>query len=537
MPQPAFEAMLGSLRGSAFESDRLALLRSVASTSWLTCKQLAAMLSTLNFENERIASAEIFASRIVDPQNHYTVLDALTFSDEKEKVQQILDRNRMPASAPPPPPMPQAQQAPPPMPQPQYAPPPPMPQAQQAPPPVPQPQYAPPPPMPQAQQAPLPMPQPQYAPPPPVMMQMSMQAPAGGAMPQQAFDSLMGSLRGAPFESDRMAIMRSVASANLFTCTYLHTILRELKFENERIAAAELFAPRIVDPQNHYTVLDALTFSDEKQKVQQILDRHRTPAAPQYSAPPPPMQASMSVHGGPAVSVGMPAVHMNTDGSVSVGMPGMHVQSGPGGVSVGMPGLSMHSTPGMHAHGGPAVSVGMPAMHMNTDGSVSVGMPGMHVQSGPGGVSVGMPGMYVQSGPGGVAVSGPAVFGPSVSVGMPAMTMTSGGYSDASMSVSMGGGSFGGAMADGAFDALLGQIKHASFESDRSAVIAAAAGSNMFRCEQVRRVAQALSFSNEKVGAVRTLASRIVDRENAFTILDAADFSSDREAMQQALSM
>ena len=65
------------------------------------------------------------------------------------------------------------------------------------------------------------------------------------------------------FDDERMEVIRTAAGRNWFTCAQLARMLQVLSFEDERIGAAELMAPKLVDRSNDFTVLSALTFDDE----------------------------------------------------------------------------------------------------------------------------------------------------------------------------------------------------------------------------------------------------------------------------------
>ena len=91
------------------------------------------------------------------------------------------------------------------------------------------------------------------------------------------------------------------------------------------------------------------------------------------------------------------------------------------------------------------------------------------------------------------------------------------------------------AMQDAPFDRLLGQLDGA-FSGDQLNLVRVAAGNNTFRSDQVERMLEHLTFASTQLEALAVVADRLEDPENAFTILQAFTFSSDKRAAQGLLS-
>ena len=92
------------------------------------------------------------------------------------------------------------------------------------------------------------------------------------------------------------------------------------------------------------------------------------------------------------------------------------------------------------------------------------------------------------------------------------------------------------AMSESRFNSLLGQVKDASFEDERTAVLDTASKRNYFNCDQVGRVLGVISFSDEKISALRILAPRLVDKENSHTILAHFEFDDDKQKARRILN-
>jgi len=89
----------------------------------------------------------------------------------------------------------------------------------------------------------------------------------GVAMDEGSFNSLLNSIKGGSFESDRDSIISSASAYNYFTCNQLARILKVLGFSDEREKACRLIIPKIVDKHNSHVVLSSVTFSSEKEVI------------------------------------------------------------------------------------------------------------------------------------------------------------------------------------------------------------------------------------------------------------------------------
>jgi len=72
------------------------------------------------------------------------------------------------------------------------------------------------------------------------------------------------------FKGAREDIIRSISKKYLFRCEDVLAIFSNLNFSDERIAAAGLLVPKIIDPENSKLLLERLPFDHEKHQVQQF---------------------------------------------------------------------------------------------------------------------------------------------------------------------------------------------------------------------------------------------------------------------------
>ncbi|MBL8923034.1 MAG: DUF4476 domain-containing protein [Myxococcaceae bacterium] len=90
-------------------------------------------------------------------------------------------------------------------------------------------------------------------------------------------------------------------------------------------------------------------------------------------------------------------------------------------------------------------------------------------------------------------------------------------------------------MADADFEALLAAVNDAGFGAEKLGVVETAAQSHVFTVEQVGRLVDAVSMSDEKVGVVERTRKKLVDRQNAFKLLEHFSFSADKEKVRKLL--
>lgn len=86
------------------------------------------------------------------------------------------------------------------------------------------------------------------------------------------------------------------------------------------------------------------------------------------------------------------------------------------------------------------------------------------------------------------------------------------------------------------FNQLKRSVKGASFDDDKVDVLRTAAPYAFFGAGQVRELLDQLSFSDGKLEALSLMADRIVDRDRAYTVLGAFNFSSDKEKARAILN-
>lgn len=89
--------------------------------------------------------------------------------------------------------------------------------------------------------------------------------PAG--MHRKTFRVLLETLQNADFESDKLKIVQTAAAQGRFTVAQVGRILDHFDFESDRLKALQALRPRVIDPENGFSLADHFTFSSSKKKA------------------------------------------------------------------------------------------------------------------------------------------------------------------------------------------------------------------------------------------------------------------------------
>jgi hypothetical protein len=83
---------------------------------------------------------------------------------------------------------------------------------------------------------------------------------------------------------------------------------------------------------------------------------------------------------------------------------------------------------------------------------------------------------------------------------------------------------------------LIRAVSKEPFGDGKVRVVELAAPSQYFTVPQVLRILQKFSFGEDKLDAVRALWPRVVDRQNAYQLEQAFNFSGEKEQLRQIIS-
>lgn len=106
------------------------------------------------------------------------------------------------------------------------------------------------------------------APPPPP-------APPAGpiAVNERDFAAIVAGVKGQTFSSDQLGVLKGASRDRWFTIEQVGTILDLFTHSSDKVEAARLLAPRVVDPQNAWKLDAKLTFSSDKEAVRALFGR------------------------------------------------------------------------------------------------------------------------------------------------------------------------------------------------------------------------------------------------------------------------
>jgi hypothetical protein len=88
------------------------------------------------------------------------------------------------------------------------------------------------------------------------------------------------------------------------------------------------------------------------------------------------------------------------------------------------------------------------------------------------------------------------------------------------------------AMPETEFNSLLNRIKGESFSDDQMRVLRTAAKNFRFSCNQIVRLIDAFTYSEDKLSALGITYPECTDPQNNYKILDAFTYSADKEAAE-----
>ncbi len=99
------------------------------------------------------------------------------------------------------------------------------------------------------------------APPPP-------RAPV--VMNDRDFTAFVAAVKAEAFSADQLRVVEGVARSNTFTIAQVGVVLDQLPHSSDKVAAAGLLAPKVVDPENAWKLAEHLTFSGDKEAVAKL---------------------------------------------------------------------------------------------------------------------------------------------------------------------------------------------------------------------------------------------------------------------------
>ena len=88
--------------------------------------------------------------------------------------------------------------------------------------------------------------------------------PAPRVVSSSELHQIERSINRESFSDDQLAVLRSASRGRYFTSAQVLQLMRGFSFDDDKVEAAVILFPRVVDQQNWYTVYGGLTFSSDK---------------------------------------------------------------------------------------------------------------------------------------------------------------------------------------------------------------------------------------------------------------------------------
>lgn len=93
------------------------------------------------------------------------------------------------------------------------------------------------------------------------------QEPQYYPMHDAQFAQMIAQIQAEPFSSGKMSVLTIAAEYNYFSSAQTRAVVSSLTFSSDKVEAAVLLYPKILDPGAFYQVLSAFTFESSKEEV------------------------------------------------------------------------------------------------------------------------------------------------------------------------------------------------------------------------------------------------------------------------------
>ncbi len=90
-------------------------------------------------------------------------------------------------------------------------------------------------------------------------------------MSDAEFSSLLNSVKNESFESDMLSIVQISAKYNFFTVNQVIRLINLFSFSSGKIEVVKMVYPNVIDRYNSHQIINAFTYSSDKEKVRQII--------------------------------------------------------------------------------------------------------------------------------------------------------------------------------------------------------------------------------------------------------------------------
>ncbi|QQS34838.1 MAG: DUF4476 domain-containing protein [Ignavibacteriales bacterium] len=93
MNEVDFQQLYNSVKNESYESDQLSIIEISARYNYFSVAQLVRLLELFSYSNGKVEMVRILYPNVIDKYNAHQLINALTYSSDKEKVKAIIDSN------------------------------------------------------------------------------------------------------------------------------------------------------------------------------------------------------------------------------------------------------------------------------------------------------------------------------------------------------------------------------------------------------------------------------------------------------------
>lgn len=98
----------------------------------------------------------------------------------------------------------------------------------------------------------------------------------GRVMERNAFEQFANAVKAASFDSDRLKMIEAAMATNDFTSGQCRKLVDLYTFDSDKKKIIKLMYPRIYDKENFFTVVESLTFSSDKNEINDFIKKYHS---------------------------------------------------------------------------------------------------------------------------------------------------------------------------------------------------------------------------------------------------------------------
>ena len=84
------------------------------------------------------------------------------------------------------------------------------------------------------------------------------------------FQALRAAVHAEGFSANKLALIEQAAATNYFVVAQLKELLASMAFSADKLRTLELVAPRLLDGQNSFALIESFTFGSDKDNARKI---------------------------------------------------------------------------------------------------------------------------------------------------------------------------------------------------------------------------------------------------------------------------